>query len=251
MSRPIPFIILAAERTGSNLLSGMLDSHPRIVTGGEFFNPVLMEQVRVPWHLAADAERKDLANLRTTDPIAFLGTVQNQAAKANYGAVGFKLMYNHSDRLPAVREHLSSDKQLRVIHLTRRNLLERLLSKRRAELTGKWQQRSDENGGSSQQPAVTIDLGDLVRDLMRIEAWQQQYRTVFADHPLLEMEYERLSVDPHAEARRAIEFLAQDPTAELAVRDTKTSTDELRTAITNHDDLRATLARWLSFFDAS
>ncbi|MBK8978309.1 MAG: sulfotransferase [Planctomycetes bacterium] len=253
MTDTIPFIILAAERTGSNLLAGLLDSHPAIVLGGEFFNPTLSEQRRVPWPLVPEAARAELAARRDADPIGFLEQVFEQGRAKGYRAVGFKLMYNHADRLPAVRDFLLSLPELRVVHLTRRNLVERFLSKRRAEVTGRWQKPVDDKGASSavekpKLPRIELEFDALVADLLKVERWQATYRSMFAGHPLLEVCYEDLADDPAGRAAPVVGFLGLDTGVELAVRYQKTGTDSLRDAIANYDELKASLARWLSFF---
>jgi LPS sulfotransferase NodH len=212
--------------------------------------PVVTEQGRVPWPLVPEDSRAELARLRTSDPVAFLAEVLRQGEARGLDAVGFKLMYDHTDRLPEVREHLAGSPAVRVIHLTRRNLVRRLLSKRRAEITGAWQRRAGERDESVEQPSVEISPGELIRDVLRVEGWQTHYRQVFSGHPVLEVEYEALSAAPVDEARRCVEFLGQDPEVQLAVRDAKTGTDPLRDALANHDELRDTVRRWLSFFDS-
>ena len=48
-----PFVVVAAERTGSNLLSELLSSHPRIDMNGELFNIAFIDDDRVARSAAA------------------------------------------------------------------------------------------------------------------------------------------------------------------------------------------------------
>ena len=49
-SSPTRFIILAAARTGSNLLRDLVRSHPAVFAGSELFNPNLVTQGVIPWY---------------------------------------------------------------------------------------------------------------------------------------------------------------------------------------------------------
>src|SRR5262249_37005464 len=45
------FVILSSERTGSDLLRGLLSSHPGCIVGHELFNEVYEQQGYIPWHI--------------------------------------------------------------------------------------------------------------------------------------------------------------------------------------------------------
>lgn len=248
MSEFTPFVILAAERTGSNLLAGLLDSHPDMIAAGELFNPLVRKSGDLPWRLARKSEVAALAALRESDPVAFLERLAEQAGGAGLGFFGFKLLYFHADKCEPARRHLAGNAQVRVLHLTRQNLLRRYVSLLRAKATGEWQRRADE-GGPQQQPKVAVSLPEFLKDAARIRAWEQDYRAAFAGHPVLELTYEELSEDPAGVGRRAVEFLGGDPEAPLDVRTRKTGVDPLRDAVSNYDELSEQLAAFAGFCD--
>ena len=78
---PVPFVLLAAERTGSNLLLGMLQSHPDVIAGGELFNMRLVQQGRVDWPGLSDRETAEFTELRGRDPAALVDLVFGNAAR--------------------------------------------------------------------------------------------------------------------------------------------------------------------------
>jgi LPS sulfotransferase NodH len=251
----VPFLILAAERTGSNLLAGLLDSHPSILAGGELFNPFLTPLREVPWRLIPKERIEEFARMRDRDPVGFLFAIYQLALDAGKTAIGFKLMYGQGDELyqraPAVRDVLSGPPPFRLIHLTRKNLVERFVSQRRAEQTGSWQTRVGKTTNDTSRPKLTVAAHDLVADLERVENWQRVYRHAFAAHPILEIEYEELAADPQGTARRCADFLGVPPVASFEVRYAKTGTDRLEDAIENLDDLRSMLRRWLDMLDGT
>lgn len=99
----IKFIVLTRSRTGSNLLVSMLNSHPDVRCGGEELRSLNGRQV-------SEA-------IETSFPI-------RQALKAS----GFKIFYYHplDDSSGAVWDTLSAMRELRVLHLMRRNILRTL-----------------------------------------------------------------------------------------------------------------------------
>lgn len=249
MSEITPFLVLAAERTGSNLLAGLLDSHPDIIAGGELFNPVVRKSGDIPWWLAPKREKDELAALRESSPVQFLDRLVAQAVEGGNRFVGFKLMYFHADRCEQVREHLVADENIRVLHLTRWNLLRRYLSLLRARATGEWQQPA-KRGGRREQPKVEVSIPDLLVDIARIRRWESAYRQAFAGHPVLELTYENLSQEPVTEGRRALEFLGADPEVDLRVRTRKTGVDPLQDAIVNYDEVCAALRGFAEYVDS-
>src|SRR4026209_1745618 len=84
-AEPVRFILLAAGRTGSNLLRDLLQCHPRCFVGSEIFNPVYYERPFVPWsgsnywNLSSDPSDLERINvdpglieLRSNDPVKFV-----------------------------------------------------------------------------------------------------------------------------------------------------------------------------------
>lgn len=184
---PLRFVLLSHARTGSTLLHTLLAAHPEVRIFGELFNP--NENLR----------RNFLGNIpfleNQADPVAYL---KNHIYKNNHQAVGFKLFYYHarSDNWAAVWEFLKSEK-IAILHLRRKNLLERFLSQKSAESTGIWIQKSGAKPAA--KPCLELDLEECIRDMYRTEHFELQSREFFWGNPYLEIYYEDL-VDPYSTA---------------------------------------------------
>ncbi len=93
-------MIVAAERTGTNLLIGMLKDFTDCYAGGELFNAVNIKNDIIPWRDLEDANEADLLALRKSDPIAFWHSLFATSVKRGVPAVGFKLTYSHGLKPP-------------------------------------------------------------------------------------------------------------------------------------------------------
>ena len=125
---PVRFVVLAQARTGSNLLCGLLNSHPRILCHHGLFNSAGI-------HYATDHRDGSLdfgtVQERDRDPRAFLAKVW--AANAGCSAVGFKI--NRAEHEGAL-DVVLPDPSVRKIVLRRRNRVKAYVSSLIAESTG-------------------------------------------------------------------------------------------------------------------
>lgn len=241
-----PFVLICAERTGSNLLLGLINSHREVFAGGELFNPVLAGKGVVDWALCPQEERAAMASLRRSDPPAFLWRLFEMAAGMGHRHVGFKLMYGHADRLRSMQQLFFTDRRLRVIHLKRRNRLRRYLSEQRAKATGEWATGID--AAPKRLPKLQIDFESCIFDFLHIEKKEAEYQALFRDHDVIEVFYEDLERDPVAVGTAVLSFLGLQEMPEFAVRFTKSGTDPLSDAIVNYEQLKAHFDRWAQFF---
>jgi LPS sulfotransferase NodH len=138
MTTPFPsppgavrFVIFAAPRTGSNLLCGLLNSHPNIVCHHGLFNPDGV-------HYALDHRDGSLdfgsRGERDRDPAVFLDQVWRNAL--GMAAVGFK--FNHGEDDLAL-QLLIRDPLVRKILLSRGNRVRAYVSALEAAATGQWE----------------------------------------------------------------------------------------------------------------
>jgi len=120
------FVILCTGRVGSNMVTSYLNSNPAIVAKGEIFGQHHLPASKVP----ADFDVK-----RYLESEAF------HDYPRGISAVGFKLFYTHAKRkLPhrnAMWKLIESDRSIKIIHLTRENLMRAYLSKVIADRTAK------------------------------------------------------------------------------------------------------------------
>ena len=122
------FVIIGAARSGSTLLTSLLNDHSQALAFGEIFRAQDMIGWDIPPFL--DFQAPNLLALYRMDPVAFLQRKVFRRWPRNYAAVGFKLFYYHA-RTPvhaAVWTHLAADENLSVVHMKRRNLLDQYYS---------------------------------------------------------------------------------------------------------------------------
>ncbi len=132
------FIVLSGPRTGSHMVAQALNSHPQIVCFREVFNLRLDSiEYGVEGYDAYDA--KDIA-LRKAEPLRFLDEKIWCEKPSEVLAVGFKFHYRDNWDAPGVLGRLTDDKDVRVVHLRRRNVVRALVSLKLAERTGVWLQ---------------------------------------------------------------------------------------------------------------
>lgn len=242
------FVIIAAERTGTNLLIGLLNDFADCYAGGELFNVNNILKDIIPWRDIADGDRVKLLGLRSSDPVVFWKALCGQSANRGVQAIGFKLLYSQGLAQRELLECFASNKAMPIIHLTRRNLLRRLVSERQAQALGLWAERATAPGRA--RPKVAIAMNDIVASLDMIEAQQALYDSMFAEHPVLRLVYEDLARRPVRTAERVAEFLGLTArTSTPTVKYRKTGQEKLSDAVIDYEALLAKIRRWSSFFE--
>ena len=144
----VRFLILAAPRTGSNLLCGLLNSHPSILCHHGLFNPDGV-------HYALDHRdgRLDFGSRekRDLDPAIFLDRVWRNTLGSE--AVGFKFNHGESDW---ALQLLIRDPLVRKIVLTRGNRVRAYVSALEAAATGQWESFGAADGLGAGGPFTSI-----------------------------------------------------------------------------------------------
>lgn len=239
-----PFVVLGRSRVGSNLLRSLLNAHPNVVAFGEVFRDVKA----LDWDHTGYFQQSATTAMVATDPVGFVGGRIFGRYPRDVHAVGFKLFYYHArEGRPAdVWPWLLERHNIKVIHLKRRNLLQTHVSRKRAALTGRWVNTS---GEPDKAVMVRLDYDEVVADFEQTRAWETECDRLFAGHSLIQMEYERLASDFHAEARRVEAFLGVEPRA-IQPSTFQQSTQPLAATVANYHELKARFADtpWIAFF---
>lgn len=223
----IKFIVLTRSRTGSNLLVSMLNSHPDVRCGGEELRSLNGRQV-------SEA-------IETSFPI-------RQALKAS----GFKIFYYHplDDSSGAVRDTLSAMRELRVLHLMRRNILRTLTSRKIATQTNVWHSRTQTTVAADDK-RVFFTEDELQSGFIQTKQWENEYASRFDESRTLQVYYEDLVGNYDGQFRRIASFLEVEPHQPRT--DLKRQNPEpLDKLIVNYDALKEHFANteWAVYFDA-
>jgi LPS sulfotransferase NodH len=235
--RPIRFVILAAPRTGSNMLCTLLGSHPDVLCHHELFNPTgvyyALELRDTPFDLGTMEER-DL------DPLAFLERVWS--ADLGHSHVGFKMTHRQNE---TVLDAVLQDDAIRKLVLRRENRVRTYVSRLISEQTGQWEVYRDADL-VPERPRVQVDLAALRQSIADDEAYYRDVEDCLRStrQPFLPLCYEQLL---EAGTRiRLLEFLDLPQPASavgtLSVRSVRQNPEDLRALVTNFGELEAALA---------
>lgn len=239
------FLILGRSRTGSNFLRGLLASRGGITVLGEIFkNPE-----KVEWGTKGFPVRPGAERLYREDPVAFLQKDIFRPVPDSVEALGFKLFYYHAQEpgRKQIWDHLRQRKDVRVIHIMRRNILETHLSKERASRDDEWVslRRRDRN----EEPLV-LSVEECRKQFEQTRHWERQFNESFGDVPLLQVFYEDLVKDNALVMNSVQEFLGLT-VRPVAPQTHKQARRPINEAIANFDQLQRAFVgtEWQSFFD--
>lgn len=213
MTRPTPFVVYTSPRTGSAWLISLLDSHPQVVAYPELFlagasGPLPYAASDMPYFSEFLQQRPaPLWPLRPLHLALYLARLYRP--RPGVSAVGFKLMYRQAAANPGLVPLLAL-RRVRVLHLTRANLLAALVSYRVARSRQAFHPRL----GEVLPPLkVRLDPHQLVAELASreaaVEAARRRLRRLRLRY--LEVGYERLSEQPRLQLARILSFLGADP----------------------------------------
>lgn len=228
---PRRFVILAARRSGSNLLCSLLGSHPAVRCHHELFNP---NGIFTALDERDDATSPDALAARDRDPIGFLDDIWDDTRGAQ--AIGFKMT---PDQAPDVLAHVLADTGIAKIVLRRQNALRRLVSERIADATGRWEAYDD--APPLARPRVHVDAGELAEHAARVEAFHAAIDAALlrSGQVSLALRYEDL-FDTNEQAR-LLAFLGLPPHP-LRTRSLHQNPEPLDELIENAPALRRALA---------
>jgi LPS sulfotransferase NodH len=222
------FAIVGHARTGSNYLLDGLRSSP---------------SVRVYHEIFADHNRqvgKDFDKV--------FSTVFQPESKSTR-IVGFKVFYNHLTE--EEWKKLLAWKDLKIIHLTRRNRLRTVISLEIAFKTGQWTKSGKRNSGEFKEKRLTLDPSKLLQRLEQIEEGEAIARSRFQDRQILEVVYEDLVQSPLKAFTSVGKYLGIDEIDPSKIRLKKQNPESLNQLILNYDEIKAVLrnTRFAGYLD--
>ena len=269
---PVRFIILSGPRTGSTMLVSALNSSPEITCFGELFRFI---EDTVSFGVGGfaiagyDNHSVEDLELRNSDFKAFLSQ-RIFVEMEGVTAVGFKHHYGHFFGFPGLREWLVEQRDMRVLHLRRRNLLRMLLSTRIAEVTGGWVDsaqptlkdkhlpslllralrsparyaarlpqlfRNKAPDWKAKREPMTLSPRECTEFFKQAELHVVFYDKLLAEHQVHTLFYEDLVDHREATLEAVQQFLGTTPRP-LAVATARQNPEPLEELIANYDELR-------------
>jgi LPS sulfotransferase NodH len=229
MSTGTRFVVLAAPRTGSNLLCTLLNSHPDVLCHHELFNPN-----GIFYALEYRDGSLDLGSMEARDrePFAFLQRVWDHPLGAS--CVGFKMTRGQD---AAIMQGLIEDSGVLKILLHRRNRLKTFISEQLALQTDRWEVYAKDEL-AIETPQLHVDVGAFKAHCELNESYYQDIRHALRSgrQHWIETAYEDILAE--SEHVRLLEFLGVEATdARLKQASVKQSDRDLRTHIENFQEL--------------
>ncbi|MGK0301207.1 MAG: hypothetical protein ACI89X_002083 [Planctomycetota bacterium] len=225
-----PLLVVGTERTGSNLLINLLDDHPQLRLANELFNPRMVLNDKLLWQGKSTLPEAELLRLRHASPAGLLDALLQEGCDQGVRYAGFKLLYYHALVDDRVLDMLIAHKDMRIVHLTRNQRLERFVSHVRARDSDKWYSQ-----GHEQPPTLgpmTLDLRELAKDFVQTSQYEQRYRTVLQRHEVLEIDYQDMNTDLVATLQRVCDWLGIER-ASLTTKSRKTGSRSVQDSVAN------------------
>jgi LPS sulfotransferase NodH len=231
-----PFVVLTHQRTGSNLLCGLLHHHPDIAMHNELFHDQKI-------HTYGWKDHTWTPSLRDRTPVAFLTDVLSGSGcyrKSGRApkAVGFKLLPEHWHRSEVAHEafeRLLLDERVLKVVLKRENRLHTCVSAMRVGIKGVYI--------SEQHDYIRVHIrpDEFQGFCVNYEACFEYYTRVLQGQKFITVSYEDLAdADTQKECVSSVlEFLGVDTEAELQKNPacTRQSNGDMRSAIVNYAEL--------------
>ncbi len=245
------FLILCHPRTGSNFLVSLLESHPQIRAFGEVFT----EDNNIYWGYSG-YRSPQILQLRYDEPIAFVDKLVYRHFPPIVKAVGFKLFYFHPkhEHQKIVWQYLKEIENLKIIHLTRKNILHTYVSHEIAFRTDRWTLLADDKDDRNRylSEPIILDYQECLDKFKKIRSWETEYSNFF-DLPTqgyYNLVYEELVSNLERETNRLQEFLGVQKHL-LNPKTKKRNQKPIREIVANYDRLKEQFQNscWSEFFD--
>lgn len=240
------FIVLTRARTGSNFLMSLLQSHPSIRAFEEIFS---RKETKINWGYPKYPHSSEVLKMRKEKPVKFLDEVVFRKFPPSVSAVGFKLFYYQaqSAERQEIWQYLEEDKEIKIIHLKRDNLLKVYLSHYLAKATNQWVLKDEKYRENS--VAVKLDYDDGLKLFVETKKWEEEYDNFFKEHQKIELIYEKLVQNTMQETKRIQQFLGVKP-ERLYSSTIKQNKGTLPEIISNYYELKEQLegSPWSRFF---
>lgn len=187
------FLIIGHPRCGSTLLCRSLDQHPDLSVYVEalhpFDGPVLewrKKYTQEIYGLEYLEAIRDGRSSRLKERSDFHLLTERIFADYN----GFKILIQQLPISYKIWEHFQADKNLKIVFLTRNNLLESALSNKLAQKTRIWQ--VDVNEQAIEDEPIFLESSFLIKYFKEITSSFKHLKNLFSQHDSFDLQYELL-----------------------------------------------------------
>mmetsp|Transcript_2598 Transcript_2598/g.5938 ORF Transcript_2598/g.5938 Transcript_2598/m.5938 type:complete len:1000 (-) Transcript_2598:117-3116(-) len=207
-----PFVILTWQRTGSNLLCGILHNHQEVMMHNEVFHSKKIHTYHEK-KLSKNQDWKWNTQSRDAHPEEFISDLFNRSpdlcavkTTKKYKAVGFKLFPEHLCNKAKKKMFVSlmADARVKKVILKRGNPFEVYVSMLRSALTGKYLTSNLDN------VRVHVDAAEFENFLVDYEKCFELYRSMLKGQDICHISYEKLVKDRSKTLQKLQMFLGVD-----------------------------------------
>ena len=219
------FVIVAHARSGSHMIDSLLNSHPYIRCAGEKFNKLNQEEC-------------DL-----------LYPVYTAVAEKPSTISGFKLAYQlRRTKKNDIWSKIINNKQFKVIHWHRSNLLRAYVSREIATLTNTWLGKGEQP--SFNEKRIMIDVSECLKWINKTSHLHTLAQYDFRHHICFSVNYENFLFDKN-KAIEVLNFLGVDSSYQLSTDFVKQNPEPLNQLITNYEEFSTSFrkTKWANFLD--
>jgi len=272
------FIILTSHRSGSTWLRSLLSKHKNITMGSELFNLYAIEPAELdrlllnpPLYLESFLLQKQLPKIETIGfKIFYTQATKVQLLPEYYSALGLKepgdVMTNRITPLQdyinqnfdkeniiksfeEVWSKLIDDKELKVIHLKRRNKLKQLVSLRKAWMSDEWIHRKHDAG--KDLDSFSLSYEECLDFFELYTSREREFDKKFGHHQMLSLYYEDFIRDKENRLLEIQKFLGVPLRSNLVSSLRKQNTKPISASISNYEELQKAFraSKWESFFN--
>lgn len=241
------FIILSRSRTGSNLLTNLLQSHQNMRLFYELFSKNY--KPKKFWEFI-NQDFKKLYQIKQDNPVIFLNRLVFREMPKYISAVGFKLFYYHAqkEKERAIWNYLKDSQEIKIIHLKRKNILKTYVSQQTAFKTGDWVSKG------KLKPIdcfpINLDYNLVLKAFEQTRQKEREAEKFFGEHQVINIIYEDIVKDYAKETKRIQDFLNVDYQP-LYIFTRKQSKKSLAEQIHNYEELKVKFSNtpWEEFFE--
>ncbi|MHA7842311.1 MAG: hypothetical protein ACX93I_03260 [Winogradskyella sp.] len=222
------FVVISTSRTGSTLVMALLNNHKNVICDGELFKNLNGNSCKYVWDNFFNHKPK------------------------NTKQVGFKLFYSHPrDDDKTVWDIIQNDKNIKIIHLMRKNILRIFLSQRIGIKTKRWTENVNRpHNISLESKKVDIDFQECADAFNKITDYQNKTKEMFKNHDYLEVYYEDIVDNREFELDRIFRFLDVEK-MEVTANNKKQNPESFDELINNYTELKNKFAntKWEYLFE--
>ncbi len=177
------FVIVSKQRSGTNHLVKLLDSHDRITCHGEIFR-IGFDPVR---RIGASLEEFRDIELRRREPEQYVNAIRALAPEQSE-AFGFKAFPN---QVRPIKTYFANP-DLMIIRLVRSNLLATYSSGKIAKLTGQGVVKTHQEARRATIPFDEADFRRFLRSQARQDSWVEEILSSIEEDRIFHLSYTEL-----------------------------------------------------------